>query len=204
MLTPFMQGFGTGGGLIVAIGAQNAFVLAQGVRRNHIWAVAAVCALCDGVLLALGVGGVGAAVAASPALGRATAWAGALFLFWYGLGALRSMWAGGSLRAGDETAATLGRTVALTLAVTLCNPHVYLDTVVLMGGLSGQHAGLGRYWFGGGAFAASCVWFFSLSLGGRMLAPLFAKPVTWRLLDGVVCCTMWGIGGSLAWSAWGV
>jgi L-lysine exporter family protein LysE/ArgO len=196
-MTPFIQGFAMGGGLIVAIGAQNAFVLAQGVRRNHVLAVALVCIVCDGLLIGLGVSGVGTLVAANPALGAAAAWGGAAFLAWYGLGALRSAIRGGTLRADRDAAPDLRRTLLLTLAVTLLNPHVYLDTVVLMGSISGRFEGTGRYVFGLGAFTASTVWFTALGAGGRALAPLFRRPATWRVLDTLVCLTMWTIAASL-------
>lgn len=196
-MTPYLQGMGMGGGLIVAIGAQNAFVLTQGVRGNHALAVALLCIACDFALIGLGVGGVGAAVAASPLLARGAAWGGALFLAWYGLGAFRSARRGGELRAQGGGGETLGRTLALTLAVTLLNPHVYLDTVVLMGSVSGRFPGAGRYLFGLGAATASTLWFLGLSLGGRLLAPLFARPVTWRVLDVAVGLTMWTLAASL-------
>ncbi|MEZ7198469.1 LysE/ArgO family amino acid transporter [Pseudodesulfovibrio karagichevae] len=196
-MTPFIQGYAMGGGLIVAIGAQNAFVLTQGVRRNHHLAVAALCILCDGLLIGLGVTGVGTVVASNPTLGLAAAWGGAAFLAWYGLGALRSALRGGSMEARQEVEQGLRRTLALTLAVTLLNPHVYLDTVVLMGSVSGQYQDTARYVFGLGAFAASFTWFLCLSLGGQVLAPLFSRDLTWRVLDGAVCLTMWTIAASL-------
>ena len=196
-MTPFIQGYAMGGGLIVAIGAQNAFVLTQGVRRNHHLAVAALCILCDGLLIGLGVTGVGTAVASNPGLGLAAAWGGAAFLGWYGLGALRAALRGGSMRAHRETEQGLRRTLALTLAVTLLNPHVYLDTVLLMGSVSGHFPGADRYVFGLGAFAASATWFLALSLGGTALAPLFSRDLTWRVLDFAVCLTMWGVAASL-------
>jgi L-lysine exporter family protein LysE/ArgO len=186
-----------GGGLIVAIGAQNAFVLTQGVRRNHHLAVAALCILCDGLLIGLGVTGVGTVVASNPTLGLVAAWGGAAFLAWYGLGALRSALRGGSMETRQEVEQGLKRTLALTLAVTLLNPHVYLDTVVLMGSVSGQFQDTARYIFGLGAFAASFTWFLCLSLGGQILAPLFSRDLTWRILDGAVCLTMWSIAASL-------
>lgn len=203
MLMPFFQGFGVGGGLIVAIGAQNAFVLTQSVRRNHAWAVALLCSLCDALLIGAGVAGMGAAVAASPLLGRVAAWAGAAFLFWYGLGALRSALRGGRLDVGAQGPAGLGATLAATLAVTLLNPHVYLDTVVMLGSLSGQFPGPGRYVFGAGAACASLSWFLGLGLGGRLLAPVFTRPAAWRALDALVCATMWGIGAGLLRGALG-
>lgn len=200
-MTPYIQGFGVGGGLIVAIGAQNAFVLTQGVRRNHHLAVALVCILCDVVLIGLGVTGVGTAVASSPMLGRVAAWGGAAFLLWYGLGAFRSAWQGGSMSVGEAEGETLGRTLLLTLAVTLLNPHVYLDTLLLMGSVSGQFGSPDRYIFGMGAMTASAAWFLILSLGGQMLAPAFRRPTTWRILDFLVGLTMWTIAASLIRSA---
>ncbi|HKI80554.1 MAG TPA: LysE/ArgO family amino acid transporter [Pseudodesulfovibrio sp.] len=196
-MTPFIQGYAMGGGLIVAIGAQNAFVLTQGVRRNHHLAVAALCILCDGLLIGLGVTGVGTVVATNPTLGLAAAWGGAAFLGWYGLGALRAALRGGSMETRREVEQGLKRTLALTLAVTLLNPHVYLDTVILMGSVSGQFAGTARYVFGLGALAASTTWFLALSLGGQILAPLFSRDLTWRILDGAVCLTMWSIAAAL-------
>lgn len=200
-MTPFIQGFGMGGGLIVAIGAQNAFVLTQGVRRNHHLAVAALCTLCDALLIGLGVTGVGTMVASNPTLATIAAWGGAAFLGWYGLNSFLSALRGGTLEEGTETGNTLRHTLMLTLAVTLLNPHVYLDTIVLMGSVSGQFPTPDRYVFGLGAVAASFVWFFLLSLGGQMLAPAFKREITWRVLDGLVCLTMWAIAASLVRSA---
>ncbi|CCH49523.1 LysE/ArgO family amino acid transporter [Pseudodesulfovibrio piezophilus] len=192
-MTAFLQGFGLGGGLIVAIGAQNAFVLTQGVRRNYPMAVATVCIVCDGLLIFLGVTGVGSAVGRYPLLGRLAAWGGAAFLAWYGFGAFRSAWKGGVLEQGRNSGKTLRQTLLLTLGVTLLNPHVYLDTVLLMGSVSGQFAIPERYVFGLGALCASIVWFILLSLGGQVLAPVFSRQSTWRFLDGVVCLTMWSL-----------
>lgn len=197
MTTAYIQGLSMGGGLIIAIGAQNAFVLTQGVRRNHALAVALVCIACDMVLITLGVTGVGAVVASSPVLTLAAAWGGAAFLGWYGLGAFRSAWRGGLMEADAESGETLRRTLLLTLAVTLLNPHVYLDTVVLMGSVSGRFPAPDRYGFGLGAATASTIWFLGLSLGGRLLAPVFSRPVTWRVLDVAVGLTMWTIAATL-------
>jgi L-lysine exporter family protein LysE/ArgO len=200
MSLSFIQGFGMGGGLIVAIGAQNAFVLSQGVRRNYPLAIALVCACCDSVLILLGVSGVGAAVAANPLLGQFTVWGGALFLLWYGALACRSAWQGGSLETNGVKVTTLRAVLTTTLAITLLNPHVYLDTIVLLGGISGQFPMNQRLLFGAGAITASFIWFFSLSFAAGMLAPIFRKKSAWRVLDGVVCLTMWSIAVSLLWS----
>ncbi len=197
MSTAFFQGMAVGGGLIVAIGAQNVFVLTQGVRRNHHLAVAGLCMFCDAVLIALGVAGIGSVVAASPFLGGLATWGGAAFLFWYGLKALWSALGTSGLQTREPSACSLGRVLGLTLAVTLLNPHVYLDTVVLMGSISGRFPLPDRYFFGLGAMTASILWFSGLCIGGRMLAPLFRAPLTWKILDGLVCLTMWAIAFTL-------
>lgn len=197
MFMQFAQGFGIGGGLIVAIGAQNAFVLSQAVRKNYILIIPLICITCDAVLIAAGVSGVGKAVASNPGFAKLAAWGGAAFLFWYGARAFRSALAGGRLEADEAAAPTLKAAVLATLAVTLLNPHVYLDTVILMGSVSGQYSRDGRIFFGIGAVCASILWFFSLSLGGQFLAPLFRRPVAWRVLDGLVCVVMWTIALSL-------
>ncbi len=198
-MLPFLQGIGIGGGLIIAIGAQNAFVLSQGVRRNFPIQTAAVCSLCDATLILLGVTGVGSLVATNPILIQFASWFGALFLICYGARSFRSAIQGGSLDASAEAIPSRRKLLLATLALTLLNPHVYLDTIVLVGGFSGQLSQTERYLFGAGAMTASVIWFFSLSLGAVLLAPLFRKPIAWRLLDGFVCLTMWGIAISLLW-----
>ena len=197
MVTPFIQGFGTGGGLIVAIGAQNAFVLSQGVRGNHNGIIALICILCDALFITAGVAGFGAAVTSNPALSQGVAWGGAGFLSFYGWGALRSAMRGGTLECDDRPARSLRRVIATTFAVTLLNPHFYLDTVILLGGVSSRFHGENRLLFWAGAVIASTIWFLSLSYGGRLLAPLFRKPLSWRILDSLVCATMWAIAASL-------
>lgn len=195
----FLQGMGIGGGLIIAIGAQNAFVLSQGVRRNHPWQTALVCSLCDATLMVIGISGVGALVASNPQMARLATCFGALFLLWYGTRSFRSALQGGHLATEVEQSLSRRKLLLTTLALTFLNPHVYLDTIVLVGGISGQLAASERYLFGAGAISASTLWFFSLSLGAGLLAPLFRKPVAWRFLDGFVCLTMWGLSISLLW-----
>jgi L-lysine exporter family protein LysE/ArgO len=197
MITPFIQGFGTGGGLIVAIGAQNAFVLSQGVRRNHHFIVALICIVCDAVFISVGVAGFGRAVSTNPTLSQLAAWGGAGFLFFYGLRSLRSALRGGSMDISDRSMRTLRAAIFTTFAVTLLNPHFYLDTVILLGSVSSQFHGESRLYFWVGAVSASTLWFISLSLGGQMLAPLFKKQISWRILDSVVCATMWALAVSL-------
>lgn len=191
------QGFATGMGLIVAIGAQNSFVLTQGIRRNHHLVIGLICIACDALLIAAGIGGMGQMVAAMPHLGHWLRWIGALFLLAYGALALRSVFRTGQLTVQQRPLLSRRAAVVTTLALTLLNPHVYLDTVVLMGALSSGHAGLGRWCFGLGAILASTLWFAGLSLGGGLLAPLFARPLAWKMLDALVCVTMWGIAWSL-------
>jgi len=199
MLAPFLQGFGTGGSLIVAIGAQNAFVLSQGVRRNYHFIIALICIICDAIFITVGVIGFGTAISSSPTLSQLVAWGGAGFLFFYGLGSFRSAMKGGSLDTKDQAVRSLSAAIITTLAVTLLNPHFYLDTVILLGSVSSQFHGQSLLYFWIGAVSASTLWFISLSIGGQMLAPLFQKQIAWRILDSLVCATMWIIAVSLIW-----
>ena len=192
-----LQGFGTGGGLIVAVGAQNAFVLSQGIRKNHHFIVAAICIICDVIFISAGVIGFGTAISTSPTLSQLVAWGGAGFLFYYGFCSLRSALKGVCLDTGDRAVRSLRAVIITTLAVTLLNPHFYLDTVILLGGVSSQFLGESRLYFWIGAVSASTIWFISLSLGGQILAPLFRKQISWRILDSLVCATMWTIAVSL-------
>ena len=194
----YIQGLGLMGGLIVAIGAQNAYVLSQGIRGNYCLSVALFCLAADMLLCAVGVSGVGAALALNPALREAAGWGGAAFLILYGLRSLRSAMRGGSLDAEAEAGACTRKTVLLTLvAVTFLNPHFYLDTVVLLGSVSSRLASGERLSFYLGGVTASAVWFFGITFGGRFLAPLFRRRSSWRILDGVVALTMWTIAASL-------
>jgi L-lysine exporter family protein LysE/ArgO len=193
----YFQGMGMGAGLIVAIGAQNAFVLSQSIRKNHHWAVAGLCAVLDVTLIAAGVGGLGMLIASNEWLQRLSALGGALFLIWFGLSSLRSAFQDEVLEASCAGPQSLARVMAGTLAVSLLNPHVYLDTVVLLGAIGGQYAGDARLHFGLGACTASVLWFFSLALAGRAMAPLFKKPISWRLLHLAVTGLVW-------WVAWGL
>ena len=191
-------GLALGLSLIVAIGAQNAFVLRQGLRREHVAAVAAVCAVSDAVLVAVGVWGAGAALDRVPWLLTAIRIAGAVFLLGYGLlAARRAVRPGGVLAAGDgEAASGLAATVGVCLALTWLNPHVYLDTVVLLGGIANTH-GDRRWWFAAGAVAASVLWFTCLAYGARFLQPLFARRVAWRVLDAGIAAVMVALAAGL-------
>jgi L-lysine exporter family protein LysE/ArgO len=186
-----LAGLGLGASLIVAIGAQNAFVLRQGVRRERIGIVIAICIGSDVVLIALGVAGAGALFTAVPWLVEVARWAGAAFLLFYAVLAARRAIRPQVLTV-DESARPVAtaRGVALTcLALTWLNPHVYLDTLVLLGSVASTHGAL-RWAFGAGAAVASAIWFTLLGLGARALAPLFAKPLAWRALDVVIAGVM--------------
>ena len=196
-----VEGFAFGFSLILAIGAQNAFVLRQGLVNRHVFWVCMICAVSDAALIAAGALGVGALAASSPVVVRIVAGAGAVFLFAYG--GLR-LWSATRPQKMTAAAAEGGgaeslKSVALTaLALTWLNPHVYLDTVLLLGGISARFAGWGRVFFGMGAVAASFVFFFSLGYGARKLAPVFARPRAWRILDAGVAVVMFVIGARLA------
>lgn len=192
LTTAFLRGLGLGASLIVAIGAQNAFVLRQGLKREGRLSVALTCTLCDAALIALGVGGFGSVLAHHVAWARLMAWAGAAFLFVYGARAFQSALHPSAL-TDDAPPAAPGATVVTVLALSLLNPHVYLDTVVLLGGLSAQYAPRSRLEFGLGAVSASVLWFFGLAYGAGYLAPLFQKPSAWRFLDGLIGTVMWAL-----------
>ena len=226
MISPLLAGLGLGFSLIIAIGAQNLFVLRQGLRREHVVLVAAICAVSDAILIALGVSGVGLVLHAVPWLIDVVRWAGAVFLVGYGLLAARRAWrpSGHTLEAEGDTAtaatatdaaptdpapmdaapgvaATALRTrtlpVALTcLALTWLNPHVYLDTVFLLGTVANTH-GDARWIFAAGAMAASVIWFFALAFGARYLGRWLGTPRAWRILDAVIAVVMIVMGVSL-------
>ncbi|MFD5825705.1 LysE/ArgO family amino acid transporter [Lentzea sp. NPDC060358] len=175
--------------LIVAIGAQNAFVLRQGLRRQAVAKVVAVCAISDAILVAVGVAGFGAIVQRWPAVITAAALAGGVFLLGYGFLAARRAMRPSALTGSGEAS---GRPVLTALALTWLNPHVYLDTLLLLGSIAA-----GRWLFGIGAVTASVTWFVALGFGARLLSPLFAKPRAWRVLDGVIAAVMTGLGIAL-------
>lgn len=198
-MIPYFQGFGVGAGLIIAIGAQNAFVLSQGVKRHYPLQTALVCGFSDAILILLGITGVGAFIAINPVAAQWMTLFAAIFLLFYGWRAFRSAFVNQGMELNDIQTPTRSKLLLATLAFTFLNPHVYLDTLVLIGSLSGELDTNDRYLFGAGAMSASFAWFFSLSFGAGLLAPLFRKPVAWRYLDGFVCLTMWGIALSLLW-----
>jgi L-lysine exporter family protein LysE/ArgO len=201
-LTATAAGFGTGLSLIVAIGAQNAFVLRQGVRRDAVLPVVAICALSDAALIALGVGGVGAVVVAWPSVLTAVGLIGGLFLIGYGCLAARRVLKPSALTVEAGAAGVPGgagprrRAVLTCLAMTWLNPHVYLDTVFLLGSIAADR-GPWRWTFGLGAVIASLVWFAALGFGARLLSPLLARPSAWRVLDALIAATMIVLGATL-------
>lgn len=203
MLSTFIQGFLISAGLIIAIGAQNVYVLKQGIKREFVFPVAFTCFLCDVVLMMLGVFGLGTLIAGSPMFTKIAAWGGAAFLFWYGA---RSFNAALKPQAMDLEASkirpkSLKRAVLITLALSLLNPHVYLDTIVLVGSIAAQYAEDLRPFFGLGAIAASFVWFFSLAYGATLFTPFFKNPKAWQVLDIFTGCIMWGIAGILLFTS---
>ncbi|WP_406327221.1 LysE/ArgO family amino acid transporter [Streptomyces sp. NBC_00203] len=195
-LTAVAAGFGTGLSLIVAIGAQNAFVLRQGIRRDAILAVVGICALSDAALIALGVGGVGAVVVAWPAALTVVGLVGGAFLLVYGFLAARRVLKPSALQAATVPTGSRRRAVLTCLALTWLNPHVYLDTVFLLGSIAADRGPL-RWTFGLGAALASLCWFVALGFGARLLSRFLARPSSWRVLDGLVATTMIAMGASL-------
>lgn len=197
MNSPLLVGFLACFALIAAIGAQNAFVLRQGIRGEHVVPVVIMCTLSDMLLVAAGIAGVGALVNAHPGAVTVAKYGGAAFLLCYGLLAAKRAWRPSTLAPADAAPARLLQVLGTCAALTFLNPHVYLDTVVLLGALATEY-GDGRWLFGLGAVAASAVWFTALGFGARRLATFFATPRTWRLLDGFIAATMIALGISLA------
>lgn len=197
MNSAFVVGFGVSISLILAIGAQNAFVLRQGLRGRHVLAVALACALSDAILISVGVFGGAAIATVLPGFAPIMRWAGAAFLIVYGFMSLRSAWRGGqSLEAALGDDQTLWQAISLCLALTWLNPHVYLDTVLLIGAVARRHPGA-EMAFTIGAVLASFSFFFALAYGARLLRPVFARAVAWRVLDAGTGLLMWMIAASL-------
>ncbi len=195
--TVFATAFALSLAFIVAIGAQNAFVLRQGLRREHVGAIVAFCALADALLIAAGVFGLARLLGERPALARVLAGAGVLFLTGYGLRALWRACRPGVLQAAQTSAPALGAALAQAAGFTLLNPHVYLDTVLLMGSIGAQQPPLARGVFVAGAASGSVAWFVALGYGARVLAPVFARPRAWQVLDMLIGLTMLVLAASL-------
>ncbi|EED33665.1 lysine efflux permease [gamma proteobacterium NOR5-3] len=193
-----LSGFFLSLSLIIAIGAQNAFVLKQGLKQHHVFWVCLVCAVSDAVLIFAGTTGFGAAVEAFPEIESAARYGGALFLVAYSGKSFLSAWSTShTLKPEGEIPGALWKTILTCMAFTWLNPHVYLDTVVLLGAISVQYEGAARVQFGVGAITASFIFFFSLGYGARFLAPVFQQPVAWKILDVAVGLIMFSIAISL-------
>lgn len=198
MMQAFISGFLLSFGLIMAIGSQNAFVLRQGIRGQHVLPLVLTCAISDALLITAGVVGFAQIIAMVPWLDPAMRYSGALFLLIYGAISMRSAFRGQAegLNPVDQPDSPLWPTILTCLALTWLNPHVYLDTVVLLGTVSSQYDPM-AWSFGMGAASASFVFFFSLGFGAQILRPVFAKPTSWRVLDGLVALIMWSIAAGL-------
>lgn len=200
LIEPALAGFFLGASLIIAIGAQNAFVLKLGIVRKHVFVVALICALSDAVLIIAGVAGFGVIVKSAPGLITAVTYFGAAFLFVYGILAFRRAAQVQTLHTTANSTVSLSKAVVTVLGLTFLNPHVYLDTVVLLGGLSAAYVGLAKIAYGAGATIASFTWFFALGYGARLLAPVFEKPISWRILEFLIGVVMWSIAAKLLYS----
>jgi L-lysine exporter family protein LysE/ArgO len=192
-----IPGLLTGLSLIVAIGAQNAFVLRQGLLKKHVLVMVLICAISDATLIILGVFGLGALISALPWLLEVIRWVGVAFLFWYGSTSLRRFMKNESLKAAESGSGNLKQTVLTTLALTFLNPHVYLDTVIFIGGIANQF-GDQKWFFALGAVTASFVWFFSLGFGASKASVLVSKPAFWKILDVFIAAVMFSLAITLA------
>lgn len=201
LLPVFTKGFALSAGLIVAIGAQNMFVLRQGLKREHVWPIVLFCAAADAALIVAGVSGLGGMLALVPGLSLALNIGGAAFLGWYGISALRRACNPSGLIIGQQAGMSLGAALAGTAAFTFLNPHVYIDTVMLMGAVGANIPQAERPFFMAGAVTASVVWFSSLGFGARFLAPFFARPTAWRALDLAIGFMMLALAASLLHAA---
>lgn len=210
MIIPILIGIGSGLSLIMAIGAQNAFVLRQGIRREHVLPVVLICGLTDALLETLGVAGIGFVVERAPVALEIVRWGGVAFLLWYAWTAVRramkpeGMVVDQSLPGATGSQGSLKRTVLAGLAITYLNPHVYLDTMVLMGSIGNAQGDPEKWWFALGGAIASIVWFFVLGYSARLLTRFFATPRSWQILDGVVAVVMIVIAARLAFGGIGV
>jgi len=199
VLPALLAGALTGLSLIVVIGAQNAYVLRQGIRRSHVAAVVAICAVSDLALILAGVAGIGAIVDRAAWLIDVVTWLGVAFLVWYGVLSIRRSMRPEVLRSQGAADERLRTVVLQVLALTWLNPHVYLDTVVLLGSIAQSHGPIGRWWFGAGASLGSIAWFSALGFGATRLAPLLARPRAWQVLDLLIGIVMFVIAASLVW-----
>jgi len=199
LLFAFLPGFFAGLSLIVAIGAQNAFVIRQGLKRQHVLAVVAICALADAALIALGIAGLGAIIQGLPWLLEGVRWFGVAYLTWFGIKSIRSAFKNQTIDTSGDEAGSLKKAVLAVLGFTFLNPHVYLDTVILLGSISNQFAD-DRWIFGFGAMTASIVWFSAIGFGARAASRFMSKPIFWRVLDSLIAVVMFSIAFYLAFA----
>lgn len=195
MINPALTGLFTGLSLIIAIGAQNAFVLRQGLTLQHVGSVVLVCIAGDVLLINAGVAGVGAIISSHPTVLDILRWAGAAYLIWFGVRSLAAARTSHALTSGKV--ATRGSVIGAALAITFLNPHVYLDTVLMLGNVANQQGIVGRWWFAAGACLGSIAWFLTIGYGARLAAPVMGRSVTWRVLDVVIGVTMLTIAALL-------
>lgn len=201
LLPAAVAGFSLGASFIIAIGTQNAYVLKQGLLRRHVLPVVLLCAVADAVLIILGVAGFGRLISTVPVLLKILTYGGVIFLLVYGFLAARRALKGSEILTVDKAKSqALWPVLATTAAFTFLNPHVYLDTVILLGTVSTRYTGDARTAFAIGGITASFVWFFALGFGARILAPLFRRAISWRILDGVIAIIMWTIAAGLVYS----
>jgi L-lysine exporter family protein LysE/ArgO len=193
----FLPGLLTGLSLIIAIGAQNAFVIRQGLTRQHVLLVVAICAVSDAVLIFLGVGGLGALIQGLPWLLEVIRWFGVLYLTWFGIKSLRSVFKEQVLDATGVQSGSAGKAVAAVFGFTLLNPHVYLDTVILLGSIGNQF-GTDKWWFATGAAVGSVLWFSAIGFGAKAASGIMKKPVFWKVLDSIIAVVMFSIAILLA------
>ncbi len=197
MFVPFLTGFALGASLIIAIGAQNAFILRQGLLGQHVFILCLICAMSDALLILAGVAGLGTLIEGSPGLLNFIRLGGAAFLFAYAFLAFHRVLKPQSMEVHREQKGSLGAAISTCLAFTFLNPHVYLDTVVLLGSLSAQYQGEARIFYAAGAMVSSFAWFFALGYGASLLVPFFQNPRSWQILDGAIALVMASIGLSL-------
>lgn len=202
MIAAVVAGLLTGLSLIVAIGAQNAFVLRQGLARHHVGMVATVCALADALLIAIGISGLGAVIRRFPTALDVVTWAGIAYLVFFALRSLRNAVHAQTLAPSEREAGSRGAVLAMVLGFTFLNPHVYLDTVLLLGSIGNQY-GVARWWFALGAASASVLWFFGLAYGARYASRVMARPSAWRALDVGIGVVILGVALKLAATAVG-
>ena len=193
----FLPGFLTGLSLIIAIGAQNAFVIRQGLTKKHVLLVVAICAISDALLILLGVAGLGALISGLPWLLEVIRWFGVAYLTWFGIRSIRSAFKIQALDASGVQSASAKTVVLSVLGFTFLNPHVYLDTVILLGSIGNQF-GQDKWWFALGGAVASILWFSSIGFGAKAASRFMSKPIFWKVLDSVIAAVMFGIAIMLA------